>query len=100
MMGDFNIRDNLWNSLYSYYLSYNDNLFIISDAYDLGLFFPTNQVPTRYSDNCQEVNSVLDLMFLYFGSDELDHHVIYSDWRLTSDYAPLTITISIVEEHI
>ena len=31
---------------------------------------------------------------------EHDNHSIHPDWRLTSDYAPLTINISILEKHI
>ena len=29
-----------------------------------------------------------------------DNHTIYSDWRLTSDYTPLTVNISIFKEYI
>jgi len=39
-------------------------------------------------------------MFLRFGSDELNNHSIHFDWHLASDYALLTITISIIKEHI
>ena len=76
---NLNIRDNLWDSFYPHHLSYKDNLFIIANSFNLGLSIPTNQVLTRYSDNCQEVNLVLDLMFLHFGLNELDNHVIYLD---------------------
>jgi len=30
----------------------------------------------------------------------MDNHTIHPDWRLTSDHAPLTIVIPIMEEHI
>ena len=100
MTGDFKIRDNLWNPLYPYYSSHSDDLFIIADSFNLELSIPTNRVPTRYSDNCQEVNLVLNLMFLYFGSDKLDNYIIHPDWRLTSDHTPLMIVISIIKEHI
>ena len=73
---------------------------IIADSFNLELLFPTNQVSTRYFDNNQDTNLVLDLIFLHFGSDELDNHFIHLDWRLTSDYAPLIISIPIIEEHI
>jgi len=39
-------------------------------------------------------------MFLFSGSNELDNHLIYLEWCLTSDHAPLTITIPIVEESV
>ena len=39
-------------------------------------------------------------MFLRFRSEELNNHSINPDWWLASDYAPLTITILITEEHI
>ena len=77
MSSDFNIRDNLWDPLYPYYSSHNNDLFIIADSFNLGLFTPTNQVPTRYSNNCQDANLVLDLMFLCFGSYELDNYTIH-----------------------
>jgi len=100
MTGDLDIRDNLWDLLYPHYLSHSNDLFIIADSFNLELSIPTNQVSTRYSGNCQEANSVLDLMFPCFGSDELDNHVIHPDWKLTSDHAPLIIAIPIIKEHI
>jgi len=39
-------------------------------------------------------------MFLCSGSSELDNHLIYPNWHLTLDYAPLTITIPIDEKNI
>ena len=99
MTSNFNIRDNLWDPLYSHHLSHSDNLIIITDTFNLGLSTSTNQISTRYSDNIQEANSVLDLMFLHFGSDKLDNHVIHPDWGLISDHTPLKIIISIIEEH-
>ena len=39
-------------------------------------------------------------MFLCFRSSELNNHVIHPEWRLISNHTSLTITISIVEEHI
>jgi len=35
MTGDFNIRDNLWDLLYSHHLSQSDNIFIIVDCFNL-----------------------------------------------------------------
>ena len=39
-------------------------------------------------------------MFLCNGLSKIDNYSIHPDWRLLSDYAPLTIIISIVEKHI
>jgi len=39
-------------------------------------------------------------MFLHSSSNKLDNHIIHPEWHLLSDYTPLTITISIIEEYI
>jgi len=39
-------------------------------------------------------------MFLCSGSTELNNYLIHPDWHLSSDYAPLTVTILITEEYI
>ena len=39
-------------------------------------------------------------MFLHSGSSELNNHSIYTDWRLLSNHASLTIIIPITEEYI
>lgn len=46
---------------------------------NLSISTPTNWVLTRYSDNNQDTNLELDLVFLQFVSDELDNHSIYLD---------------------
>ena len=37
-------------------------------------------------------------MFLQYGSNDINQHSIHPDWRLTSDHASLSITISIVDK--
>jgi len=56
--GDFNIWDNLWDLFFPHHSSISNNLIIVADSFNLNLLCPINQVPTRYSDNSN------DLMFL------------------------------------
>ena len=100
MIGDFNIRDSLWDPTFPFHSSISDDLIIIADSFDLALSSPTNPGPTRYSDMARESNSVIDLMFLYNRSSELDHHTILPESWLSSDHAPLFVNIPITEEII
>ena len=97
MTGDFNIRDSLWDSSFPHYSSISDDLMIIADLFNLTLSMPTNPFPTRFSDTAGEANSVIDLIFLWYRSSKLNQHLIHPDSRLSSDHAPLTITIPIVD---
>ena len=98
MTGDFNIRDSLWDTLFPHHSSISDDLLIIADSFNSTLSSPTNSCPTRYSDTEGVSNSVIDLMFLQYGSDETNHHSIHPEWHLTSDHAPLTISVPIMDE--
>ena len=100
MTGDFNIRDSLWDPSFPHHFSISDDLFILADSFNLDLSIPINSISTRYLDTPGMSDSVLDLMFLHSDSSKLNCHVIHPSWRLTSNYAPLTITITIEEEYI
>ena len=100
MTGNFNIRDSLWDPSFHFHSSISDNLIMIADSFDLALSSPTNPGPTRFSDTAGESNSMIDLMFLRYGSVELDKHTIFPDSRLSSDHVPLSINIPIFEEII
>ena len=100
MTGDFNIRDSLWDLSFPFHSSISDDLIMIADSFDLTLSSPTNPGPTRFSDTVGESNSVIDLMFLWYRSAELDNHSILPDSRLSSDHAPLLIDIPIFNEII
>ena len=97
---DFNIRNQLWDPSFPHHLSISDNLFIIADLFNLDLSLPTNSVPTRYSDIADESDSVINLIFLCSGLNELNNHMIYPNWQLTLDHVPLIVTISIMNEFV
>jgi len=98
MIGNFNIRDSLWDPSLPFYSSISDDLIIIADLFNLSLSTPTNPCPTRYSDTAGKANSVIDLIFLHYGSTELDQHSIHPDSHLFSNHAPLSINIPIDKE--
>jgi len=98
--GDFNIRNSLWDLSFPFHSFLSDDLIIIADSFNLALSTLTNLCPTRYSDMAGESNSVIDLMFLRYGSLELDEHSILPDLQLSSDHAPLSIDIPIFKEII
>ena len=100
MMGDFNIRDTLWDLSFPFHSSISDDLIMMADSFDLILSSPTNSCSTRYSDIAGESNSTIDLMFFRNGSTELNNHSILPDHCPSSDHAPLLIDTPIFEEII
>ena len=98
MTGDFNIRDSLWDTAFPHHSTISDNLMIVADSFNLALSSPTNSYPTRYSNTVGEANSIIDLMFLRYGSSQLNQHSIHPDSHLASDHTPLTITIPIADK--
>ena len=61
---DFNIRDSLWNSNFPFYSVHHDILFDIADLFSLDISKPTENFSIRFSDNDQNSNMVLNLVFL------------------------------------
>ena len=100
MTGNFNIRDSNWDSSYPFHLIHN-NLFVdIASAFDLSLSHSTNSVPTRYSDNRNNLNSVIDLMFLKLNMLEFDNHTILSESWYPFNHVPLIVNIYIIKEFV
>jgi len=98
MTGNFNIRDRDWDPEYLFHLIHNDLLLDIVDAFDLSFSYSTNPIPTRYLNNNNDLNSVINLMFLRSNSLELDNYLILSDLQYMSDYTSLVVDIYISEE--
>ena len=77
MTGDFNIKDSIWDPNFPFHLYYSDLLFDITDSFSLNISKPIENVPTRYSDNNNNANSVLDLVFLCLSFSKFNHHIIH-----------------------
>jgi len=100
MAGDLNIRDSNWDPCYPFHSIYSDFLLEITDLYGLCLSSHNQQVPTRYSNNINNNNSVINLFFLCHNFSELNNHIVHPELQFPSDYVPLTVNISIDEEFI
>ena len=97
MVGDFNIRDSIWNPLISFH---SDLLVNVADSFYLLLSQSTNQVSTRYLDNENDANSIINLMFLKLNSLEFNNYTIYPELWYLSDHAPLMVDILITKEFV
>ena len=101
MTGNFiNICDSSWYPSFPHHSSISNDLIIVVDSFNLNLSSHTNQVLTRFSDTPGKSNSIINLIFLWSGSNELNNHSIHPDWCLMSDHTPLMVTIPIMEENI
>lgn len=67
---------------------------------DLKLSFPTQQISTQYLDNANNVNLVINLFFLCSNFMEIDNYSINPEIQFSSDHAPLTVNIILIEEFI
>ena len=79
MTGDFNIRDSIWDPNFLFYSCHNNSLFDIADSFSLNISKPIKNIPTRFSDNDNNTNSVLDLVFLYPSFPKFNCHIIHLD---------------------
>ena len=104
MTGNFDIRDSNWDSLFLFYSAHNDLLINIADTFDLSFSHSTNSVPTRYSDNDNNSNSVndsvIDLIFLKSNSLEFNSHTILPEFQYLSNHALLVVDIYITEKFV
>ena len=100
MTGNFNIRDSIWDPNFLFHSCHSDSLFDIADFFSLNISKPIKNIPTKFSDNNNNANSVLDLVFLCLSFPEFNCHIIHPDWRLSSDYTLITVDISIYKERI
>ena len=78
IIGNFNIRNSNWNPLYPYYSIHTNILFEIADSLNLDLSSSINPVLTWYVDN----------------------HQIMLELHSSSNYASLSVSITIKEEYI
>jgi len=79
MIGNFNIRDSIWDPNFLYYSIHSNLLTDIVDSMNLCLLRLTNPVPTKYLDNQNNSNLVIDLMSLRQDLLEFDNHIIHLD---------------------
>ena len=74
MARNFNIKDSSWDLSFLYHSIPCDLYNNIADYMDLCMSKVTNCVFTKYSDNQNDLNLVIDLMFLHPNSSELDNY--------------------------
>jgi len=98
--GNFNIRNSDWNPLFPYHLIHANYLLEIANLLNLERLLSINLVSTRYIDNPNNFDSIIDFIFLRGHSKEFNTHLILSDMRGSFDYALLIINIVIQEEFI
>lgn len=100
MIGNFNIRDNDWDLLYLYHSIHTNILHEIADSLNLELSMLINLVLTWYTDNPQDSNSVIDLMFLYADLEKFNNYHIILELCSSFDHALISVSVTIKEEHI
>ena len=74
MARDFNIRDCDWDLFYPFHSVYSNSLFDIVNLFDLKLSVPILQISTCYTNNSNDVNSVINLIFLHLNLNKIDNY--------------------------
>jgi len=100
MARNFNIRDRKWNPSYSFYLSHNNSLMKVTNSFELKLSSLIYQIPTCYTNNPNNSNSIIDLIFLWPNLVEINNYFILPEFWHSLDYTPLIVNISIIKEFI
>jgi len=95
MTGNFNIRDSDWDPYVHYHSIHTDDLLIIADSLGLEFSPPLNPGPTRYADNSQDSNSILDLVFIPSDNIEFSKNILHPEIWKPTNYVPVTIKIDI-----
>jgi len=88
----------LW-SVISYHSVYTNTL-EIADSLNLDLFTPINLVLTQYTNNPQDSNLVINLMFLCAKFEESNNHQITLELHCSLDYTLLLVSLAIEKEYI
>jgi len=89
----------LW-SVISYHSVYTDTLLEIADSLNLDLSTSINLVLTQYTNNSQDSNSVIDLIFLWTKFEEYNNHQIILELHCSLDYTLLLVLLAIEKEYI
>ena len=92
---DFNIRDSDWDPSFRHYSSHTNDLITIANSLDLKLSPPSNPSPTRFKDNLQDTNSIIDLVFLLPDNTGFGRHTLHPEIQKPSNHVPLIIEIGI-----
>ena len=100
MAGNFNISNSDWDLSFLHHSIHTSDLLIIANSFDLDLSTPINPGPTRFADNNNGSNSVIDLMFINPLNSGFNNHQILQDKRLPSDHVPLFIELQITPANI
>ena len=77
MVGNFNIRDNFWDPMYLHHSTYSDLLINIMNSLLLGLSYSTNSIPTKYLDDNQSLNLVINLVMVHLDTNIFSFSFIY-----------------------
>jgi len=100
MIGDFNIRDSDWDPNTHHHSMHTKDLLTIADSLGLELSPPINPRPTRFTDNRQNTDLVLDLVFLAPNNTGFGKHILHPEICKPSNHIPLLIKVGIREENI